>query len=48
MAVAYWTRGNTLYYVSRDKQEHQVAISAIDMEMTQQLNYERGIRFEIK
>jgi len=48
MAVAYWTRDNMLHYVTRDKQEHQIAIGALDLEMTQQLNRERGITFEFK
>jgi len=45
IAVAYWTSGNTLHYVTRDKIEKQVELSAIDRAMTDQLNRERHIQF---
>ncbi|MDQ6677654.1 MAG: hypothetical protein M3Z09_10205 [Acidobacteriota bacterium] len=45
IAVAYWTTGNTLHYVTRDKVEKQVALGLIDRAMTDQLNRERHVQF---
>jgi hypothetical protein len=47
LAVAYWTTGNILHYVSRNKEQKQVPISSIDRELTEQLNSERGVTFRI-
>ena len=45
IAVAYWVEGGTLHYVTRDKAQKQVALTAIDRGMTDQLNRERGMEF---
>lgn len=48
LAVAYWTEGGTLHYVTRhNREQKQVAINAIDRDLTQQLNAERGVEFRI-
>ncbi|MEO8127163.1 MAG: hypothetical protein ABI822_08730, partial [Bryobacteraceae bacterium] len=47
LAVSYWTDGNTLHYVTRNKEQKQIALSAIDRDLTQQLNGERGLEFRI-
>jgi hypothetical protein len=47
LAVAYWTTGNILHYVTRNKEQRQVPISSIDRELTEQLNSERGMTFRI-
>ena len=45
IAVAYWTEGATLHYVTREKLQKQVALANIDRVMTEQLNRERGLEF---
>ncbi len=47
LAVAYWTDRGTLHYVTRTKEQKQIPISAIDRELTDQLNQERGLEFRI-
>lgn len=47
LAVAYWTDGGTLHYVTRDKAQKQVAIASIDRPLTEQLNRERHIEFHL-
>jgi len=45
IAVAYWTEGSTLHYVTRDKVQKQVSLSAIDRSLTDQLNRDRRTEF---
>lgn len=47
LAVAYWTDHGSLYYVTRTKEQKQILISAIDRDLTEQLNQERGLEFRI-
>ena len=47
LAVAYWTDHDTLHYVTRAKEPKQIPISAIDRDLTEQLNQERGLEFRI-
>ena len=42
-AGSYWIVGQTLHYVTLDRQEKQVEISSIDRALTQQLNRERRV-----
>ncbi|MGB7760021.1 MAG: hypothetical protein WBL61_09340 [Bryobacteraceae bacterium] len=42
-AASYWIAGQTLHYVTLDRQEKQVALSSIDRALTQQLNRERRV-----
>ncbi len=42
-AGSYWIAGQTLHYVTLDRQEKQVALSSIDRSLTQQLNRERHV-----
>ena len=42
-AASYWVDGPTLHYVTRDREEKQVALSSIDRALTQQLNRERHV-----
>jgi hypothetical protein len=47
LAVAYWTDHDTLHYVTRTKEQKQIPISAVDRDLTDQLNQERGLEFRI-
>ena len=42
-AGSYWIAGQTLHYVTLDRQEKQLAVSSIDRALTQQLNHERRV-----
>ena len=42
-ATCYWVTGQTLHYVTTDRQEKQAALSSIDRNLTQQLNRERHV-----
>ncbi|MGA2274865.1 MAG: hypothetical protein ABSH00_15010 [Bryobacteraceae bacterium] len=42
-AASYWIAGQTLHYVTLDRQEKQVELSSIDRALTQQLNHERHV-----
>jgi hypothetical protein len=42
-AASYWIAGQTLHYVTLDRQEKQVDLSSIDRALTQQLNRERHV-----
>jgi hypothetical protein len=47
LAVTYWTDGEFLHYVTRNKEPKQVPLTAIDRDLTVQLNGERGLDFRI-
>jgi hypothetical protein len=47
IAVAYWIDGGTLHYVTRQKKTQQVALDRIDLELTIQLNRERGVSINL-
>jgi len=42
-AASYWIAGQTLHYVTLDRQEKQVALGSIDRALTRQLNHERHV-----
>ena len=42
-AASYWVTGQTLHYITTDRQEKQVALGSIDRALTQQLNRERHV-----
>jgi hypothetical protein len=46
-AASYWIAGQALHYVTLDRQEKQVALSAIDRALTQQLNHERRVSISL-
>ncbi len=48
VAVAYWVDNGTLHYVTKDKAEKSVALSAIDRTTTDQLNRERGVTLNLR
>jgi hypothetical protein len=43
VAVAYWTENGNLHFVTRDKQQKMIPLTALDQATTQQLNRERGV-----
>jgi hypothetical protein len=45
--AAYWVDGNTLHYVTLERQEHQVSLDAVDRAMSEQLNRERRVPFSL-
>ncbi len=45
LAVAYWTEGDMLHYVTRNKEQRRIPLSSIDRDLTEQLNRERGLEF---
>ena len=45
--AAYWVDGNTLHYVTLERQEHQVSLDAVDRAMSEQLNRERRVPFAL-
>jgi len=47
LAVTYWTDQDFLHYVTRNKEPKQVPLSALDHDLTEQLNRERGLEFRI-
>lgn len=47
LAVTYWTDHDTLHFVTLTKEQKQIPISALDRELTEQLNQERGLEFRI-
>ncbi len=46
-AASYWMAGQTLHYVTLDRQEKQVALGSIDRALTQQLNRERRVSISL-
>lgn len=47
MAVAYWVEGSTLHYVDRNRQQHALPLSRIDRGLSEQLNRERRVTFQL-
>lgn len=45
LAVAYWVRNNTLYYVTPDHQERTAPVGSVDRALTERLNNEQGVPF---
>jgi translation initiation factor IF-2 len=46
-AASYWVNGQTLHYVTLQREEKQVPLSAIDRALTLQLNRERRVPFQL-
>ncbi|MGH9719996.1 MAG: hypothetical protein ACRD8O_07270 [Bryobacteraceae bacterium] len=46
-AVAYWTEGDTLHYVTRLREQKRVALATVDIVLSERLNRERGVSFRL-
>jgi hypothetical protein len=46
-AVAYWTEGNTLNYVTLQGSHNRVTLDLVDRELSERLNTERSIDFNL-
>src|SRR5579884_2742630 len=46
-ALAYWTQGDTLHYVTMDHAEKTAPLSSIDRDMSLRLNRERHVTFAL-
>jgi hypothetical protein len=46
-AVAYWVDGDTLHYVTGQKEQKSVRMDAVDRELSLQLNRERRVPFRL-
>jgi len=46
-AAAYWVEGNTLHYVTLERQQIQVSLDSVDRSMSEQLNRERRVAFSL-
>jgi hypothetical protein len=46
-AVAYWVDGDTLHYFTSGNTHNQVSVSLVDRALTQRLNKESGVAFNI-
>lgn len=46
-AASYWVNGQTLHYVTMEHLEKQVPLSEIDRGLSQQLNRERRVQFQL-
>jgi outer membrane protein OmpA-like peptidoglycan-associated protein len=45
LAVAYWVKNNTLYYVMPDHQQKSAPLGSVDRALTERLNSEQGVPF---
>jgi hypothetical protein len=46
-AIAYWTDGDELKYVTPDRKQKQVSLSKVDTALSARLNRERGVSFSL-
>lgn len=46
-AVAYWVDGQTLHYLTTEHQEKQFPLSELDRSLSQKLNLERHVQFQL-
>jgi hypothetical protein len=46
-AVAYWTEGDTLHYVTQEHELKQAPLATVDRSLTGKLNGERGVAFPL-
>jgi hypothetical protein len=46
-ALAYWTKGDSLYYLSLDHRQRTVPLSTVDRDFSLQLNHERHVPFRL-
>ncbi|HWF46624.1 MAG TPA: hypothetical protein VG168_06445 [Bryobacteraceae bacterium] len=47
MAIAYWTDGNQLKYVTPDRKQEQIPLAKVDAALSTRLNRERGVSFSL-
>jgi hypothetical protein len=45
--VAYWAQGATLHYVTMEHEQKQVALASVDRSLSQRLNAERNVQFQL-
>jgi hypothetical protein len=46
-AIAYWTDGDQLKYVTPDRKQKQISLARVDTALSKKLNSERGITFSL-
>jgi hypothetical protein len=46
-AASYWVNGQTLHYVTLQREEKQVPLGSLDRALTLQLNRERRVPFQL-
>jgi hypothetical protein len=46
-AIAYWSDGHTLHYVTRDHQEHTVPVDEVDRNFSERLNRDQRVPFRL-
>jgi hypothetical protein len=46
-AISYWADGNTLHYVTRDRQEHTVPVDTVDRGFSERLNRDQRVPFHL-
>jgi len=46
-AVAYWVEGDTLHYVTREREHKQIPLDEIDRAFSEQLNRDRRVEFRL-
>jgi hypothetical protein len=46
-ALAYWVEGDTLHYVTMDRDPKQAALSTVDRDLSERLNRERRVTFRL-
>ncbi|MGC2659583.1 MAG: hypothetical protein WA324_16620 [Bryobacteraceae bacterium] len=46
-AIAYWTDGDQLKYVTPDRKQKQISLARVDTTLSAKLNSERGITFSL-
>ena len=46
-AISYWADGNTLHYVTRDRQEHTVPLEEVDRGFSERLNRDQRVPFKL-
>lgn len=45
--LAYWVQGTTVHYVTMDNKEAQTPLSSLDRDLSQRLNRERNVTFNL-
>jgi len=46
-AIAYWVEGDTLHYVTRQREKKQIPLDEIDRAFSEQLNRDRRVEFRL-
>lgn len=47
LAVAYWLKGKTLFYVTADHQQRSVPVDSVDYPLSERLNAEQHVNFTL-